>query len=72
VGGVAETSGLQPLAKPIMPHQCQFCGRDIALEPHKRDCRIVTDIDGIPGYIDIPAFLRREREPKKPEQGVFD
>jgi hypothetical protein len=53
---------------PPSPHRCPYCERDIAHESHRLDCRIVRDIEGIEGYLDIPAFL----DVRKPRGGVFD
>jgi hypothetical protein len=41
----------------------------MARESHKLDCRIVRDIDGIEGYLDIPAFLDVRRGK---QSDVFD
>lgn len=46
------------------PLECQFCHVDLRSTPHKMVCRIVTDIHGIEGWLDLPAFL--DKRPKKP------
>jgi hypothetical protein len=43
------------------PLECQFCGVDLAKAPHKMTCRVVVDIGGIPGWLDMPAHLQRKR-----------
>jgi hypothetical protein len=50
------------------PRQCQFCGVDLDKGSHKLTCPIVVDIAGIPGYLDMPAFLVR----RKPTGNVFE
>lgn len=56
------------------PLTCEFCSADLRIAYHKLTCRIVTNIEGIEGWLDIPKFLDR-RKPKKaaePEANVFD
>lgn len=43
---------------------CSFCESNLRTTHHKLTCRIVTDIEGIEGWLDLPAFLdRRKRAP---------
>lgn len=44
------------------PRECQYCGKNLAVEYHKLDCRVVADIESIP--LDFPYFLRRKKPPK--------
>lgn len=48
---------------PSPPRICQFCSADLSVTFHKMTCRIVTDVEGIAGRLDLPPKLDR-RKPK--------